>query len=94
MGHVTQVCFGDDFWAVIQYVLLGEYVRLEMRFKYISMAQNEAKVARRIVYALEYIEAQPKKLSVWSDARQMRVPDLKIVYKVDISMYSNIKLTV
>ena len=59
------------------------------------MTQNEAKSARRSVYAMEYIDAQPKKLFLFDHMPgKWGVPELNIVDKVNILMYSNIKLTV
>ena len=49
MGNV---CFGDDFWAVIQYVLLGEFVGLKMRFSIKAWHKMKRSLTRRSVYAL------------------------------------------
>ena len=49
MGNV---CFGDDFWAVIQYVSLGEFVGLKMRLSIKAWHKMKRSLTRRSVYAL------------------------------------------
>ena len=54
------------------------------------MTQNKAKLARS-VYAMEYIDAQPKKLFLFDHMPgKWGLPDLTIVDKVNIFMQGNV----